>query len=108
MSNIQELDRELSFIFVGDLNVIYQKWLKSASPTNFHGIAAFDLANLSGCSQLIKKPTHKLRNCLDLLITDVPGVVDPLVGPPLSNSDHSSISFSFLKFLKSHFLVRCI
>ena len=64
------------------------------SPTNRHGNAAFDFANLFGCSQLIKEPIHKLGNCLDLLLTDVPGVVDPVVDPPLGNSDHSSISFS--------------
>ena len=33
-------------------------------------------------------------NCLDMLLTDVPSVVDPLVDPPQGNSDHSSISFS--------------
>ena len=38
--------------------------------------------------------THKLSNCIDLLFTNVPGVVDPLLDPPLGNSDHSSISFS--------------
>ena len=94
MSDIQELDRELSFIFVGYLNAHHQEWLKSVSPTDRHSIAAFDFANLSGCTQLIKKPTHKLGNCLNLLLTDVPGVADPLVDPPLGNSDHSSISFS--------------
>ena len=63
------------------------------TPTDRHGIAAFDCANLSSCTQLINEPTHKLGNYLDLLLTDVPCVVDPLVDPPLSNSDHSSISF---------------
>ena len=57
------------------------------SPTDRHGIAA----NLSGCTQLTKEPTHKLGNCLDLLLTNVLGMVDPLVNPPLGNSDHSSI-----------------
>ena len=40
---------------------------------------------------IIKEPTHKLANCLDLLLTNVPGMV---VDPPLGISDHSSISFS--------------
>ena len=38
----------------------------------------------------IKEPIHKLGNWLDSLLSDVPGVVDPLLG----NSDHSSTSFS--------------
>ena len=94
MSEIQELDRKSSFIFVGDLNAHHQEWLKSVSPTDRHGNAAFDFANLSGCSQLIKEPTHKLDNCLDLLLTDVLGVVDSVVDLSLGNSDHSSNSFS--------------
>ena len=60
------------------------------SPTDHHGNAAFDFANLSACTQLIKEPIHKLGNCLNLLLTDVPGVVDLLLG----NLDHSFIWFS--------------
>ena len=40
-----------------------------------------------------EEPTHKLGSCLNLLLTDVPGVVDPLVDPSLGKSDYSSISF---------------
>ena len=48
-TDIQELDRKLSFIFVGNLNTHHQEWSKSMSPTNHHCIAAFNFANLSGC-----------------------------------------------------------
>ena len=54
------------------------------SLTNCQSIAAFDFADLSGCTQLIEESTHKHDNCLDL----------PLVDPPLGSSDHCSISFS--------------
>ena len=64
------------------------------SLTDCHGVAVFDFANMSGCTQLIKEPTNKLGNCLNLLLTVVPGVVDPLVDPPLNNSVHSPNSFS--------------
>ena len=94
MNDIQKLDRNSSFIFVGDPNAYHQKWLKSVSPTDGYGIAAFDFSNLSGCSQFIKKSTHKLSNCIDLLFTNVPGVVDPLIDLPLGSSDHFPISFS--------------
>ena len=93
MSDIQELDRKSSFIFFSDLNAQNQNWLKSVSPTDHHGIAAFDFSKMFGCTQLIKKPTHKLGNCLDLLLTYIQGVVYPLVDSPLGNSGHSSISF---------------
>ena len=65
MSEIQELDRKSAFIFVGDLNAHLQEWLQSVSPTDHHGIAAFDFTNLSGCTQLIKEPTHNFGHCLD-------------------------------------------
>ena len=53
-----EFDRNLSFIFVGDLNAHHQEWLKYVNPTDCYGIAAFDFANMYGCTQLIKEPTH--------------------------------------------------
>ena len=60
------------------------------SPTDCHDIAAFDFANLSGCTQPIKETTHKLHYWLQRLLTNFPCAVDP----PLGNFDHSSISFS--------------
>ena len=98
-SNIQELDGKWSFIFVGYMNA-HQEWLKFVSPTDLHGIAAFDFTNLPGCTQLIKKPTHKFGNCPNLLLTDVSGVVDPLVDSPLCNPNHSStLKLPILLFL---------
>ena len=64
------------------------------SPTNHHGVEVLNFANLSGGTHLIKEPTHKFGNCLDLLLTDVLGVVNLLVDSPLDNFNHSSISFS--------------
>ena len=62
------------------------------SPTDCHSIALFFLKIYLALPNL-SKSQHKLGNYLDLLLTDVPGVVDPLVDPPLGNSDQSSISF---------------
>ena len=76
MNDIQELDRKSSFIFVGYVNAEHQECLKSVSSTDFHGVAAFNFANLFGCNQLINKTAHKLRKYLDQLLTDVPGMVD--------------------------------
>ena len=92
MSNIQESDRKSCFVFVGDLNAHHQDWLDS-NTTDCHGVAALDFANLTDCTQLIDKPTHQRGNRLDLLLTDVPGVVDATVKPPLGSSDHCVISF---------------
>ena len=62
--------------------------------TDCHGIAAFDFSNLSGYTQLIEKSTYKLNNCRNLLLIDVPDVVDLFIDPPLGKSDHSFILFS--------------
>ena len=93
MGNIQEMDPKSAFIFVGDVNAHHREWLNSVSPTDCHGIAAVNFATLSGCEQIIGEPTHRLGNCLDLLFTDVPAVVNSVVQPPLGTSDHSGLSF---------------
>ena len=59
---------------------------------NRHGVAAFDFATVSGCDQLVIGPTHARGGTLDLLMTDVPGLVRYAVVAPISNSDHSSLS----------------
>ena len=94
MSDIQELDRKSSFIFVGILNAHHQEWLKFTILTDRCSLAAFDFENLSGFTQLIKEQTYKLDSYLDLLLSDVPGVVDPPVDLPLGYSDHSYNSVS--------------
>ena len=45
MTDIQELDRKSSFIFVGDLNAHYQEWLKPMNSTDRLAIAAFNFPN---------------------------------------------------------------
>ena len=91
MANIQNNDRKAAFLFIGDFNAHHREWLNSVSPTNGHGRRAYDFANLSGCHQLVDRPTHILGNTLDLLLTDVPGIVDATVSQPVGTSDHNSI-----------------
>ena len=47
------------------------------------------LPQLSGCEQMVKKPTHIDRGRLDLVLTDVPDVVGVLVGSPVEISDQT-------------------
>ena len=100
MHNIQERDRKSAFVFVGDLNTHHSDWLVSVSPTNSAGVAARDFSNLSGCEQLIDEATHNSGNCLDLLLSDVPGIVDSMVKPPLGNSDHCLLAFKLKMLFK--------
>lgn len=65
----------------------------SVSATNLYGRAALDFVTLAGCEQLVHDPTHIFGNCLDLLLTDDPAVVDVDVVLPIGSSDHSSLSF---------------
>ena len=80
-----------SFLFVGDLNGHHQEWLGSTT-TNSHGVAAFDFATVSGSDQLVIGPTHARGGILDLLMTDVPALIQVAVVAPIGNSDHSSLS----------------
>ena len=52
MAAVQAEDVCASFLFVGDLNGHHQEWLFSMT-TNRHGVAAFDLAAVSGCNQCL-------------------------------------------------------
>ena len=94
MERIQQNDRRSSFLFLGDFNAHHREWLSSVSPTDRHGLSACDFSSVSGCEQLIHEPTHVSGNCLDLIFTDVPGVVASRVGSPIGTSDHSYISTS--------------
>ena len=92
MASIQENDRKAAFLFVGDFNAHHRKWLNSVSPTDCHGLRAIDFSTESGCDLLIQRPTHRSGNAIDLIFTDVPGVVTSNVGIPIGTSDHSFVS----------------
>ena len=86
MAVIQENDRKAAFLFVGDFNAHHREWLNSVSPTDCHGRRALDFSTESGCDQLIHRSTHISGNILDLIFTDVPGVVSSNVGAPVGTS----------------------
>ena len=92
MAAIQESDRKAAFLFIGDFNAHHREWLGSVSPTNCHGLNAFDFSCQAGCEQLVCRPTHRSGNCLDLVFTDTPGVVACNVGIPVGSSDHCYVS----------------
>ncbi len=56
--------------------------------TPMHGSTALNLADMSGCSQLVAGPTHLVGNCLDFVLTDVPDIVKVTTMSPLGTSDH--------------------
>ncbi len=92
MAMIQDEDRKAVFVFIGDYNAHHREWLESVSPTDSHGRAALDFANVSGCSQLVASPTHLSGNRLDPVLTDVPDTVKVTTMARLGTSDHSAIS----------------
>ena len=47
---------------------------------------------MSGCDQLVVSPTHARSGIPDLLMTDVPDLIQVAVVAPIGNSDHSSHS----------------
>ena len=88
---MQAVDVRASFVCVGYLNGHHQEWLGSMT-TNSHGVAAFDLATVSGYDKLVVGPTHACGGTIDLLMTDVPDLVRITVIALIGNSDHSSLS----------------
>ena len=53
---------------------------------------AFDFATVSSCDQLVVGLTHARGGKLDLLMTDVPDLIQVAVVAPIGNSDLSSLS----------------
>ena len=87
---VQAEDVRASFLFVGELNGHHQESLGSTT-MNHHGVVAFDFTIVSGCDQLVVSPTHARGGTLDLLMTDVPDLVQVAVVAPIGNSDHFSL-----------------
>ena len=69
------------WVTVRDLNGHHQEWLGSAT-TNRHGVVALDFATVMGCDQPVIGPTHACGGTLDLLMTDVPDLVQVAVVAP--------------------------
>ena len=59
----------------------------NSNMTDTRGVAALDFASLTNSEQLVDKPTYIRGNRLDILLTDVPGVMKTLVKLHLGNSD---------------------
>ena len=93
MAAVQAEDISASFLFVGDLNGHRQEWLDYTT-TNRHVVAGFDFSTVSGCDKLIVGPTQTRGGTLslDLLMTDVPGLLRVSVVALIGNSDHSCLS----------------
>ena len=62
-------------------------WLESVSPTDRQRLDALDFCNLSGYEQLVRCHTHITGNKLDLVINNVPDIVDVFIGTPLGTSE---------------------
>ena len=90
MAAVQAEDLHASFLFMGDLNGHHKEWLGSMT-TNRHGFAAFDIATVSSCDQLVVGITHARGGILDLLMTDVPDLVRVAVAASIDNSPTNHI-----------------
>ena len=93
----------LSFL----LNGYHQEWLGSTT-TNHHGVAAFDLATLSGCDLLVNGFTHARGGALDIQMTDISVLVWVAVVALIGIADHSSRRrlFRWLRLFQTCVLVR--
>ena len=87
LARAQSVDDKAVFVFVSDANAHHSEWLESFSPTDRHGRDAIEFCNLFGCGQLVLCPTHIAGNILDRVMTDIPNIVDVVVGGPLGTSD---------------------
>ena len=88
MRSIQSVDPKSVFCFVGDFYCHHSEWLGSRI-TDAHGVAAFDFATVTDCSQLVNGPTHRAGGVLDLVLTNVPDLCNVHVHGNVGRSDHA-------------------
>ena len=93
MGEIQSVDSKSAFCFVGDFNCHHSEWLGSRV-TNSHGVAAFDFASITDCTQLVSGPTHRDGGVLDLVLTNAPDLCRVEIGSSVGRSDHASLHLS--------------
>ena len=74
-------------LVVGDLNVHNPSWLKFSSRNSVEGRALQHASAESGLVQIVKSPTRG-EHLLDLVLTDLVGVVTTILG---AISDHSAV-----------------
>ena len=67
-----------SLLFVCNVNVHHQERLGSAI-MNHHGVAAIDFVTFSRCGRLVVGSTNARGETLDLLMTDIPDLVQVAV-----------------------------
>ena len=89
MTQIQRNDSKFLFIFVGDLNLHHRELLCSVSPANNHSHTAFVFASLLGCEQFVVGATHKSANRLDLVLINVPGIIEVNIFPLIGSLEQS-------------------
>ena len=89
---LQPVDDKTVSVFVNGANAHQSEWLELVSANERNGRDAVDFCNLSGCEQLVHCPTHSPGNRLDLVMTDVPDIVDMVVSTQLGTSDHCFVS----------------
>ena len=91
MGRVQSVDDKAVFVFVGAANAHHSEWLQSVS-TDRQGRDALDFCNLSGCELFVRCPTHIAGIRLDLVMADVPDIVDVLVGTPMRTYAYCFVS----------------
>ena len=91
MAAVQAEDVRASFLFVGDLNGHHQEWLGSSTTI----VMVLRPLTSRLCpvvfSWFSARPIH-IGGILDILMTDVPDLIQVAVVAPIGNSDHSSLS----------------
>ena len=82
MAKVQPVERNATFLFVGDINAHHEEWLGS-SAANLHSRAVRDFALSSGSQQINTEPIHIDEEVLDLVLTEVPDIAEVRVGLPV-------------------------
>ena len=84
------------FVFVRGANAHHTEYLEFVYSTDGRVCETLDFCNLSGCEQLVRGATLLHDNRLDLVLTDVPNIVDISIGSLLGTSDRCLVRCELL------------
>ena len=100
--NIFRAKKYKNNFIVGDMNLEAVNWHTNSSNNNLQSSYVNLFADI-GVSQLILEPTHRSGNILDILLSDIPDLVNDItVHHPgcFTNCDHSPLTFGLRTFIK--------
>lgn len=102
LRNVISMKKYKAHVIIGDFNLSNISWSNNSASNELER-SFLDMFNDLGLSQMIQTPTHEKGRILDILLTNVPGIIsniNVLDKDKVCNSDHFGILFDLKTKIK--------